>query len=95
MVTMANEAALLLAEGVTTRVCDIDLVMVHGFGFPKWEGGPVFWASHQDAAALEEEQDKLIAVSGKDYRKGDLVVLRQLLPSGRLPMTSVDDRLAA
>ena len=95
LLTMANEAALLLAEGVTTRVCDIDLVMVNGFGFPKWEGGPVFWACRQDPAQLEQEQDKLIAASGKGYGKGDLGMLRRLLPRDRIPTVQPDNRLAA
>lgn len=95
LLTMANEAALLLAEGVTSRVSDIDLVMVNGFGFPKWEGGPVFWACRQDHAMLECEQAKLIAVSGKGFGKGDLGVLRGLLPGGRLPVSSVENRLVA
>jgi hypothetical protein len=92
---MANEAALLLAEGVTTRACDIDLVMVNGFGFPKWEGGPVFWACCQDPALLEQEQDKLIAASGKGVARGELGMLRRLLPRDRIPAVLVVSRLAA
>ena len=95
LLTMANEAALLLAEGVTTRACDIDLVMVNGFGFPKWEGGPVFWACRQDPALLEREQDKLIAASGKGMARGELGMLRRLLPRDRIPAALADQRLAA
>lgn len=85
LLTMANEAALLLAEGVTTRVSDIDLVMVNGFGFPKWEGGPIFWACRQDPATLEQEQGRLLAASGIGFPKGELGVLRRLLPRDRIP----------
>ncbi len=81
LVAMANEAVLLLAEGVSSRVGDIDLALVHGFGFPAWEGGPVFWACRQDPLALAREQQQFLA--GK--RLGDLGLLRQLLPSDRLP----------
>lgn len=38
---MANEGARLLEDGVARRPLDIDLVMVHGFGFPTWRGGPM------------------------------------------------------
>jgi 3-hydroxyacyl-CoA dehydrogenase len=85
LLTMANEAALLLAEGVTTRATDIDLVMVNGFGFPKWEGGPVFWACCQDSAMLAQQQQQLIAASGKGFAKGDLGMLGRLLPRDRMP----------
>lgn len=38
---MANEGAKLLEEGVALRPSDIDLVMIHGYGFPRWRGGPM------------------------------------------------------
>jgi len=38
---MANEGAKLLEEGVALRPSDIDVVMLHGFGFPRWRGGPM------------------------------------------------------
>ena len=85
LLTMANEAALLLEEGVTTRVSDVDLVMVNGFGFPKWEGGPVFWACSQEAAKLDAALEQLAQVSGKGFAKGDLALLRRLMPADRVP----------
>ena len=45
LLAMVNEAALLLAEGVASRASDVDVVMVNGYGFPRWEGGPLFWAN--------------------------------------------------
>ena len=40
---MVNEAALLLEEGIAARPSDVaDLVMVNGYGFPNFEGGPLF-----------------------------------------------------
>ena len=40
LLAMVNEAALLLAEGVASRPSDVDVVLVQGYGFPRWEGGP-------------------------------------------------------
>lgn len=94
LLAMANEAALILAEGVTTRACDIDLVMVNGFGFPKWEGGPVFWACRQDPSWLEAQQSSLIAASGSGFAVGDLSTLRRLLPADRIPATILPMTLA-
>jgi 3-hydroxyacyl-CoA dehydrogenase len=85
LVAMANEAALLLNEEVTSRASDIDLVMVHGFGFPNWEGGPVFWASRQDPAKLRAALSRLQARSGADVPVADLGILRRLLPPDRVP----------
>lgn len=38
---MVNEAAKIVAEGVARRPADVDLVEVHGYGFPRFRGGPV------------------------------------------------------
>ena len=36
---MINEAANILLEGIAATTADIDLVLVHGSGFPRWRGG--------------------------------------------------------
>lgn len=41
---MVNEAARILEERVALRAADIDLVKVHGYGFPRWRGGPMHYA---------------------------------------------------
>ncbi|SEO15655.1 short chain enoyl-CoA hydratase /3-hydroxyacyl-CoA dehydrogenase [Salinihabitans flavidus] len=38
---MVNEGAKILREGVASRPSDIDTVMLHGYGFPRWRGGPM------------------------------------------------------
>ena len=41
---MINEAADILAEGIAASAADIDLVTVHGYGFPRWRGGLMHFA---------------------------------------------------
>jgi 3-hydroxyacyl-CoA dehydrogenase len=41
---MADEGARILREGHALRAVDIDMVFIHGFGFPAYRGGPMFWA---------------------------------------------------
>jgi len=41
---LVNEGAKVLAEGIALRPVDIDMVWLFGYGFPAWEGGPMFWA---------------------------------------------------
>jgi 3-hydroxyacyl-CoA dehydrogenase len=72
MLTLVNEAALLLAEGVAERATDVDVVLVNGYGFPRWEGGPVFWARERGAAALQSDLDALAAWSGPGFVRGDV-----------------------
>lgn len=39
---MTEEGRALLAAGVAAKASDVDLVAVHGLGFPRWRGGPMF-----------------------------------------------------
>jgi 3-hydroxyacyl-CoA dehydrogenase len=64
LLAMVNEAALLFAEGVAHRAGDIDVVLVNGYGFPAWVGGPVHWARSQPRSSLELELDHLTESSG-------------------------------
>jgi 3-hydroxyacyl-CoA dehydrogenase len=72
LVTMVNEAALLLEEGIAQRASDVDLVLVNGYGFPNYEGGPLFWASRQDRSRLLADLDEIARITGHGFRKGDL-----------------------
>ena len=44
LLAMINEAANILLEGIAATTADIDLVLVHGFGFPRWRGGLLHYA---------------------------------------------------
>ncbi|MDQ1902819.1 3-hydroxyacyl-CoA dehydrogenase NAD-binding domain-containing protein [Paracoccus sp. WLY502] len=50
MAAMVNEGAKILDEGIAARASDIDVVLLHGYGFPRWKGGPMHWA---DATGLD------------------------------------------
>ena len=42
LAAMQAEGRAILDEGIVARAEDIDLVMVHGYGFPAYKGGPMF-----------------------------------------------------
>lgn len=44
---LANEGFRLLEEGIALRQSDIDVVYLAGYGFPRWRGGPMFYATKQ------------------------------------------------
>jgi 3-hydroxyacyl-CoA dehydrogenase len=75
LLAMVNEAALLLKEGVASRASDIDVVLVQGYGFPRWEGGPVFWARQQDRIALIRDLQTLAHEAGQGFVLADLSIL--------------------
>ena len=39
-----NEACKILEEGKALRASDVDVMWLHGFGFPRYRGGLFFWA---------------------------------------------------
>ena len=41
---LVNEGAQLLEEGIALRASDIDVVYLAGYGFPRYRGGPMFYA---------------------------------------------------
>jgi 3-hydroxyacyl-CoA dehydrogenase len=41
---LANEGARVLEDKFATRPGDIDIIYVYGFGFPRYRGGPMFYA---------------------------------------------------
>jgi 3-hydroxyacyl-CoA dehydrogenase len=41
---MINEAGHILDEGVVSRPSDVDVVWLTGYGFPRYRGGPLFYA---------------------------------------------------
>jgi 3-hydroxyacyl-CoA dehydrogenase len=54
---MINEGALLLEEGIALRASDIDVVYTAGYGFPRYRGGPMFYA---DSVGLKVIYDKIM-----------------------------------
>jgi len=44
MLALVNEGAKILEEGIALRASDIDVTYVHGYSFPVYRGGPMFWA---------------------------------------------------
>lgn len=61
LLPMVDEGATILREGIATRAGDVDLVKIHGYGFPRWRGGPMHWARAQGLDHVLSELDALAA----------------------------------
>lgn len=44
MAAVINESANVLHDKIALRPLDIDVTLVHGYGFPRWRGGPMHYA---------------------------------------------------
>ncbi|MCW6510005.1 3-hydroxyacyl-CoA dehydrogenase NAD-binding domain-containing protein [Lichenifustis flavocetrariae] len=59
LLAMINEGAWILEDGVALRAGDIDVVMVNGYGFPRWRGGPMHAAEARGLAQVKAELETL------------------------------------
>lgn len=50
---MVVEGARVVREATAAHIDDVDVAVVNGFGFPRFAGGPLWWARQQDAAKRE------------------------------------------
>jgi 3-hydroxyacyl-CoA dehydrogenase len=70
---LINEGAKILEEGIALRASDVDLVWIHGYGFPRYRGGPMFYA---DTVGVKNVYD---AVSRFHQEQGEWMTPAPLL----------------
>ena len=78
--SLVNLGAQLLEQGIAQRASDIDVVYVHGYGFPKYRGGPMYCADQLGLGSVYEEVLALHREAGEAWRPAPL--LRQLAEQG-------------
>jgi 3-hydroxyacyl-CoA dehydrogenase len=81
------EAIAILDEGIAERPCDIDLVLVHGYGFPRWRGGLMHAA---DKKGLAEIAARLATFAKADPLSWKLPPLLQYLSQGSQSLESLN-----
>jgi 3-hydroxyacyl-CoA dehydrogenase len=54
---LINEAARVVEEGIALRPSDVDVVYVNGYGWPRWQGGPLFHADEVGLAHIVARLD--------------------------------------
>ena len=75
-----NEACKILEEGCALRASDVDVMWLHGFGFPRYRGGLMYWA---DTIGVREVYNQIASWHqryGDRWRPSDY--LRQLAEAG-------------
>jgi 3-hydroxyacyl-CoA dehydrogenase len=79
---MINEGARILEEKIAQRAGDIDVIWIHGYGFPTWRGGPMHYANTIGlpyvCARLNE-----FAVTASEPRHAPAPLLARLAAEGR------------
>jgi 3-hydroxyacyl-CoA dehydrogenase len=75
-----NEACKILEESIAYRASDIDVMWLHGFGFPRYRGGLMFWA---DGIGVRDVYNQIAAWHQQfGERWAPSALLRQLAETG-------------
>ena len=70
---LVNIGAQLLDDGVALRASDIDIVYSYGYGFPKYRGGPMFWAEQQGLDTIVDDMRRIANEYGDHWRPAPLL----------------------
>ncbi len=63
LAVLANEGALIIEEGIAEGAEAVDMVQIHGYGFPRWRGGPMCYREEIGRAASRATMETVAAES--------------------------------
>jgi 3-hydroxyacyl-CoA dehydrogenase len=75
-----NEFCKILEEGKAIRASDLDVMWLHGFGFPRWRGGLMFWGDTIGAREIYNQIAAWHQQYGRRWQPSAL--LREVAESG-------------
>ena len=78
---LVNEGAKILEEGLALRAGDIDVIWMHGYGFPRYRGGPMFWADLVGLRTIYDTMSRLHDEHGEWLEPAPL--LKRLAEQGK------------
>ena len=78
---LVNEGAKILDEGLALRASDIDVIWMHGYGFPRYRGGPMFWADLVGLRTIYDTMSRLYDEHGEWLQPAPL--LKRLAEEGK------------
>jgi len=65
---MANEGASILDDGVAAQASDIDLVLLNGYGFPAYRGGPMFAGDVMGWDEVVHQMESIATLGGSSFK---------------------------
>ena len=72
--SIINEGAKILSDGIARRPLEVDVVLVNGYGYPAWRGGPMFEADALGLASVLVDIEEAHAYAGAGYEPAPLIV---------------------
>lgn len=81
MYPLINEGAKILEEGLALRASDIDVIWIYGYGFPRFRGGPMFYADTVGVKHVYDTMSRLYDKHGEYLEPAPL--LKKLAKQGK------------
>ena len=78
---MINEGVKLIEEGKAIRSSDIDVIWQNGYGWPVYNGGPMWWGDHVGAGAVLAKMKAFQAQGGDVFKPAPL--LEKIVAEGK------------
>jgi 3-hydroxyacyl-CoA dehydrogenase len=69
-----NEGAKILRDGIARRPLDIDVVLINGYGYPAWRGGPMFEADAVGLRDILADIEEAHVYAGVGYEPAALIL---------------------
>ena len=79
---LINEGARILEEGIALRASDVDLVWINGYGWPRWTGGPMFYADEIGLGYIAQRLEAFAADTPDDPSLRPTSLLAELADRG-------------
>jgi len=73
LAAIINEGARIVEEGISERPLDVDMVMIHGYGFPRWRGGPMNYADEIGILEVRKHMAQTAAQSPNSWTLSKLL----------------------
>jgi 3-hydroxyacyl-CoA dehydrogenase len=80
---LINEGARILEEGIALRASDVDLVWINGYGWPRYLGGPMFYADEVGLPAIVAKLREMAAETPGDPSLPPAALLVDLADKGQ------------
>ena len=82
MYALINEGAKILDERIAARPLDVDMIWIFGYGFPRYRGGPMFWADEVGLPKVLDRLEHYWQTSDRDWLE-PAPLLRKLVTDGK------------
>jgi len=63
LAVLVNEGMLIVEEGIAENDAAVDMVQIHGYGFPRWRGGPMHYATEIGLEPIAKAMERVDAES--------------------------------